>query len=73
MSTIQIPFDKPAHAPGPMTSTMGEETVVLTCLHLDCENRVQTTNLQQDCRGVCHGTVVVLTCSESAEGEWQKL
>ena len=56
-----------------MTSTMGEETVDLTCLHLACENRVQTTNLQQNCQGVCHGNVVVLTCTESAEGEWQKL
>jgi hypothetical protein len=73
MSTLRIPFDKPAHAPGPMTSTMGEENVVLTCLDLACENRVQTTNLQQNCQGVCHGTAVVLTCSESAEGEWQKL
>ena len=73
MSSTQIRFDKPAHTPGPMTSTMGEENVVLTCLDLACENKVQTTNLEQDCQGVCHGTMVVLTCSESAEGEWEKL
>jgi hypothetical protein len=56
-----------------MTSTMGDESVVLTCLDLACENKLETTNLQQNCQGICHGTVVVLTCSESAEGEWQKL
>jgi hypothetical protein len=56
-----------------MTSTLGEENVVLTCLDLACENEVQTTNLQQNCQGVCHGNVVVLTCMEHAEGEWQKL
>ena len=56
-----------------MTSTMGEDNVVLTCLDLACENEVQTTNLQQNCQGVCHGNVVVLTCTENAEGEWQKL
>ena len=56
-----------------MTSTMGDENVVLTCLNLSCENKVQTANLEQDCQGVCHGTMVVLTCSESAEGEWEKL
>jgi hypothetical protein len=73
MSTTKIAFDKPAHTPGPMTSTMGEEAWVLTCLELGCENSVQTTNFQQHCVGVCHGDVVVLTCSESSEGEWQKL
>jgi hypothetical protein len=73
MSITKIAFDKPAHSPGPMTSTMGEENVVLTCLDLACENEVQTINLQQNCQGVCHGNVVVLTCSESSEGEWQKL
>jgi hypothetical protein len=73
MSVTTIPFDKPAHAPTPMTSNLGDEAWVLTCLELSCENSIQTTNFQQDCQGVCHGNLVVLTCAKSSEGEWQKL
>jgi hypothetical protein len=56
-----------------MTSTMGDEAWVLTCLDIGCENSIQTTDFQQQCVGVCHGDFVELTCSESSEGEWQKL
>jgi hypothetical protein len=72
MSTTQIPFDKPAHKPTAMTSTL-DESWVLTCLELSCENSLQTTDFQQDCQGVCHGNFVELTCSEGSKGEWQKL
>jgi hypothetical protein len=72
MGTTTIPFDKPAHTPGPMTSTL-DESWVLTCLELSCENSVQTTDFQQECRGVCHGNLVVITCSEGSKGEWQRL
>ena len=34
MSTKTITFDKPAHKPGPMTSTLGDDDWVLTCLEL---------------------------------------
>ena len=73
MSTATIPFDKPAHSAKPMTSTLGEETMELTCLELACENRLQTTDFEQDCHGLCHGNYVVLTCAKGAEGKWEKL
>jgi hypothetical protein len=72
MGTTTIPFDKPAHTPGPMTSTL-DESWVLTCLELSCENSIQTTDFDQECRGVCHGNIVVLTCSEGSKGKWVKL
>ena len=56
-----------------MTSTLGEETIDMTCLELACENRLQTTDLLQDCNGVCHGNYVVLTCEKGAEGKWEKV
>jgi hypothetical protein len=56
-----------------MTSNLGDETSVLTCLELSCENSVVTTNLQQNCQGLCEGTCVVITCVEDCEGEWKKL
>ena len=56
-----------------MTSTLGDEFWVLTCLDLNCENSVKTTCFEQQCSGECHGNFVVVTCSESSEGEWQKL
>jgi len=56
-----------------MTSTMGEETIDLTCLELACENRLQTCDFEQDCHGLCHGNYVVLTCAKGAEGKWKKL
>ena len=73
MGAMTIPFDKPAHAPGPMTSTLGDDNWVLTCLELSCENSVQTTDFEQECRGVCHGNLVVITCSEGSKGERRKL
>ena len=73
MSAVNIPFDKPAHSPRLMTSTLGEETVDLTCLEIACENRLQTTDLEQDCHGTCHGNYVVLTCADGAEGKWGKI
>jgi hypothetical protein len=72
MSTLRFPFDKPAHKPTPMTSTL-DESWVLTCLELSCENSLQTTDFQQECTGVCHGNFVELTCSDALKGEWQKL
>ena len=73
MSSANIPFDKPAHPPKPMTSTLGEETIDMTCLEVACENRLQTTDFEQDCYGVCHGNYVVLTCEKGAEGKWEKI
>jgi hypothetical protein len=73
MGVCRIPFDKPSHKPGRMTSNLGDEAWVLTCLELSCENSVVTTNLQQDCQGVCEGTCVVITCVEDCEGEWKRL
>ncbi len=72
MGTTTIPFDKPVHKPTPMTSTLGDESWVLTCLELSCENSLQTTDFDQECSGVCHGNVVLITCSEGSKGEWQK-
>ena len=73
MKTKTIPFDKPAHAPTPMTSTLGDDDWVLTCIELSCENSVATTNFEQECHGVCHGNLVLVTCSENSEGEWVRL
>jgi hypothetical protein len=73
MSTNRIPFDKPAHPPKPMTSTLGDQAWVLTCLELACENSLETTDFDQDCQGECHGNFVELTCAEGSKGEWQKL
>jgi hypothetical protein len=73
MGVTTIPFQKPAHKPTPMTSNLGDGDWILTCLELSCENSVQTTVFDQECSGVCHGTAVVITCSEGAKGEWTKL
>ena len=73
MGVSTIPFDKPSHKPGPMTSNLGDEAWVLTCLELSCENSVHTTNFQQDCHGTCHGSCVVITCAGDCEGDWKKL
>ena len=73
MGATTIPFDKPAHKPTPMTSNLGDDSWILTCLELSCENSIQTTNFEQECRGECHGNLVVVTCSEGAKGGWQKL
>jgi|HubBroStandDraft_3_1064219.scaffolds.fasta_scaffold954991_2 hypothetical protein len=73
MGTQTITFDKPAHKPGPMTSTLGDDDWILTCLELSCENSVKTACFQQHCTGECHGNVVVVACAENLEGEWEKL
>jgi hypothetical protein len=73
MATTTIPFNKPPHKPGPMTSTLGDDSWILTCLELSCENSLQTPNFDQECTGMCHGNVVVVTCSEGAKGGWVKL
>jgi hypothetical protein len=73
MSTQTIDFAKPAHTPSPMTSNLGDDMWILTCLELSCENSVQTRNFDQECQGVCHGNCVLLTCTESSEGGWEKL
>jgi hypothetical protein len=73
MGTTTIPFDKPAHNPTLMTSTLSDDSWILTCLELSCENSVQTSNFDQECRGMCQGTQVVITCSEGSKGGWQKL
>ncbi len=73
MAVTTIPFAKPFHPSKPMTSNLGDDNWILTCLELACENSVQTRNFQQDCQGVCHGNLVVITCSGSGEGGWEKL